>query len=891
VEVDLISKPGTPKLPNILQCRKQLTLQLFILMFPILLTGQTWTGAVDSSWNNPANWNTNAVPTLSTEVFIPDVDLYPVVDAPAKAMTVHVQAGGDLKIRDSLIIKGEAFGFSLKNEGFIYNYGHILIGTSTETSHNGIENLGMFQNKVGGTIHINKTAVQGILNNTGASFVNEDSIVIGSVSSPGAQGIYNVGGSTFQNVSGGHISVNRSSNNGILNLATFNNQGELYIGGIASNGSDGIESNGLFTNDEGGDIKIFRSNDIGINLAGGTFDNADSITMGEDFGLGRYGIYVDAATFNNNAGGMIRINRASQIGFAVFSGAGTFNNFNHLTIGDVNLSAGTALSNLGEVNNKPDGVINLDRGYIQNNSTISNEGTINIGAVASVGGNGIYNSSGAVFTNKVDAIVNVDRSTSRAIQGQGTSTFDNFGLINIGVDDLSGDGINLNNFSNEVTGVVNINRAGTGIGGTFSNDGTVTIGEISAVTTLVNSAGFQNNTGGVLNGTGTIGTSNMNNNGGTIAPGYDSPGIISYSVSDIVNLTNSVLKIDVDGIGTEGIDYDKINKGIGSITLGGSLDLNVGYTPAVGDSVTIIKAFNIFGTFSSFTGMTEGWTIHYNSPEQGKVTLVYGHLWTGAIDSDWHTAGNWVPMEVPDSTSVVSIPDVANDPIISAFAEVNTLAAEPGAMLTLTAADTLRINGSSEVGLLNQGEVLIQGILNIGDTREVGDFGIRNESLFNLETGGVINIDQCVAGGIDNVAGGTINNNSNMFLGSTDAVGLTGILNEGAFNHLSGQISIDQCTAQGIQNVDGGVFINSATLNIGSTLPIGSYAVLNEGQFDNNTDATINLDNFSIGGFLHSLGHFSNQGIISSPAPNAGQFIFESSSLTDMDDGGEIRIN
>jgi hypothetical protein len=229
--------------------------------------------------------------------------------------------------------------------------------------------------------------------------------------------------------------------------------------------------------------------------------------------------------------------------------------------------------------------------------------------------------------------------------------------------------------------------------------------------------------------------------------------------------------------------------------------------------------------------------------------------------------------------------------VISALADANSIIVESGAVLTLMADDTLRINGATQDGISNQGEVQIHGVLNVGDESTVGNFGIRNEGLFFLQTGGEVNINNCVVGGVENVNGATFTIYSNMNVGTADTVGVTGILNEGAFNHLGGELAIDQSTSRGIHNLSDGVFTNSATISIGNTFPIGTHAVENEGQFDNNTDATINLANYSIGGFLHSMGHFTNQGLLNSTLPSAGQFVFESSSLTDMDDGGEIKIN
>jgi arabinan endo-1,5-alpha-L-arabinosidase len=57
----------------------------------------TWTGAVDSNWNNPANWDKNIVPYINTKVILPSgLNNYPHLQSPAYCNIIHFGAGAEL---------------------------------------------------------------------------------------------------------------------------------------------------------------------------------------------------------------------------------------------------------------------------------------------------------------------------------------------------------------------------------------------------------------------------------------------------------------------------------------------------------------------------------------------------------------------------------------------------------------------------------------------------------------------------------------------------------------------------------------------------------------------------------------------------------------------------
>jgi hypothetical protein len=72
------------------------------------------------------------------------------------------------------------------------------------------------------------------------------------------------------------------------------------------------------------------------------------------------------------------------------------------------------------------------------------------------------------------------------------------------------------------------------------------------------------------------------------------------------------------------------------------------------------------------------------------------NTWSGAIDNDWNTAGNWSCGSIPVITTDVIIPNVANDPIVMNFptALANTLTLGTGSSLLVNFGFELQLNST-----------------------------------------------------------------------------------------------------------------------------------------------------------------------------------------------------
>ncbi|MBL0025271.1 MAG: hypothetical protein IPO98_09815 [Saprospiraceae bacterium] len=238
--------------------------------------------------------------------------------------------------------------------------------------------------------------------------------------------------------------------------------------------------------------------------------------------------------------------------------------------------------------------------------------------------------------------------------------------------------------------------------------------------------------------------------------------------------------------------------------------------------------------------------------------------WTGTNGASWTDPGNW-SAGVPDAADDVTIPDVANDPVIAGTtsALAKSVEVQSGAILTIGATASLTVNGSKLISGLttafyNNGTVENNGQLILGNISILGDIGIRNESIFNNNAGAEISIDRSTYGGLYNRLG-TFTNAAKITIGANASVGSYGIQNQSTFNNNAGaEISIDRSFNFGMFN--GGTFTNAAKITIGAIAPtsVGAYGILNQSTFDNTAGAEISIDRSTDSGLYNEAGTFTN---------------------------------
>ena len=94
------------------------------------------------------------------------------------------------------------------------------------------------------------------------------------------------------------------------------------------------------------------------------------------------------------------------------------------------------------------------------------------------------------------------------------------------------------------------------------------------------------------------------------------------------------------------------------------------------------------------------------------------YIWTGASDTDWNTAGNWLGGIIPSSSSIITIPAVTNQPVIASgtsvtIDNVSNLIFDTGSSITVDG--TLKLTGDftidSKITEASSGNLIISGTL------------------------------------------------------------------------------------------------------------------------------------------------------------------------------------
>ncbi|MEO1260814.1 MAG: MopE-related protein [Bacteroidota bacterium] len=283
----------------------------------------------------------------------------------------------------------------------------------------------------------------------------------------------------------------------------------------------------------------------------------------------------------------------------------------------------------------------------------------------------------------------------------------------------------------------------------------------------------------------------------------------------------------------------------------------------------------------------------------GLFTFSAQAQWTGAVNSDWNNAGNWVGGNIPSSVDFVFIDPSTRNPVISTSVTLYGIQINPGAGLTINSSGKLSLrNFDPRLAILdNRGSVTNNGEINIISFASE-DYAILNEGTFVNEaptngSGGVININDISGRGINNISGYTFENlggtitleteedailNDGTFLNETtdqgtatiniEAGGDDGIVTSGAFTNRDGVINIGQVSfgivGIGIVVSDGSFFNLKQFINGSPTISIDGTGgdgieVLEDATFlNNNGTITLGQNNIINGNGIENFGTFTN---------------------------------
>lgn len=279
---------------------------------------------------------------------------------------------------------------------------------------------------------------------------------------------------------------------------------------------------------------------------------------------------------------------------------------------------GTALTVNGSLNSNNHGGTGIDINE-DCSLTVAASGSITINNVE---GNGIEFSQNIVNNG---LILITDVTGKAGIEGKGTN--DNITFTNNGFITISG-------------GDSGIDLASDFL---FNNYGTVTVSNAGAL--VDDGSDFINY--GTFKGNGTVENGNnydfSTEPGSTLAPGTS---IGKLTFSNKVDFTGINLNIEINGVGTPGIDYDQIVVSSGGVILtGATLNLSGSYMPMSGDEFMILEKVSAGAITGTFSGLPSNFTISYTGGDGNDVTLsALGPLPVELIDFSAQTMQNEVKL-------------------------------------------------------------------------------------------------------------------------------------------------------------------------------------------------------------------------------------------------------
>jgi hypothetical protein len=375
-----------------------------------------------------------------------------------------------------------------------------------------------------------------------------------------------------------------------------------------------------------------------------TFTNEGTIRIGSRGIIGAQGIRLMKTTFTNTIAGRIFIDNTFDVdqlgnGFALFlTSASVFHNEGEITLGGTNSVAHGIDSPIDFIN---DGILtftNVDKDGVSAQTTIINNGTIDVsvGSVVEVKGTinnlgfmtldgkiiidqsidpvslniikGVINNSGFMTVFPDGSIIDNGVFTSEA-------SIRNYGLISIAkseIFDMTGTAF----LYNESTGIVNVEgQVNIALGGEFNSFGT-TQGDWN----ILKNGAFN---------------SEINSR---IAPGIGlnlpaGNGVGLLTANGSLDLMAGMLDIEAQGATAPLYDVLKITGSV-TITPDSKLSLMYGehngtmYAPADKDEITVIKSStSVSGRFAASNLLIpSGWVVKYDYPATGDVTLTYVQL-------------------------------------------------------------------------------------------------------------------------------------------------------------------------------------------------------------------------------------------------------------------------
>jgi autotransporter-associated beta strand protein len=558
-------------------------------------SSRTWDGGgADNNWATAANWSSNRLPVAGLDLIFPAgapadslVSTNNIAGLDARTLTFggkdYVIGGNAITLSDGINVDTTGSG----TLGPILNANITLTGAQTFTCNGpvgavfgGILTLPSFGLTVDGTNNLTfagqVTGGGGITKNGGGTL-----FLVGTGNNYTGNTIINSGIVEIQ-------STNSLGATGVSSFTIVQNGATLQLGPNAVNVPEMISLNGSGVAGIGA---LFAASCNAICSIAGSVSLASNTTIGATVGQ-----TVELSGPISSSSGLTKVG----------AGALWLNNSNSYT-GVTNISQGRmlvtnsgALGATGDSNNtvvSSGGVLDI------NSVTLAEDLTLNAGSTLTTSGGVVTPTLNGAMTLVGTPDINVSSSSTMTINGA-----------------IGGSG-GLRKYS---TGTLVLAGNNSYTGDTRNEAGTLLVNGDSGASHTVTVEG------GTLGGTGTVGS--IVTPGASIAPGA-SAGILNAASVSFGSF--GTFEIEIGGL-TVGTQYDQLNVLSTTASLNGTqltISFLNGFTPAIGDSFTILKTTggNITGQFAQGSSIVVGgrpFKITYNATS---IVLTAGPKITGTV--------------------------------------------------------------------------------------------------------------------------------------------------------------------------------------------------------------------------------------------------------------------
>ena len=475
-------------------------------------------------------------------------------------------------------------GTTLQFGGFYTVANAITLTTSGTIDTNG--NNGILNGVIGGPGGLTKEGSGTLILSdadtyTGGTTITGGTLALAGGGSLSSSGSVSVGaGATFDiselttNVTIGDLSGSGTVALGARTLIIDTSDSTTFSGTITDGGING-GSGGSLTKQGAGTLILSGAN----TYTGGTILNTGTIQVQNNSALGTGTLTLNGPDTTLQFG-------ASSLSLAngiILSNDGIIDtNGNNGTLSGL-ISGSSSLTKFGT------GTLTLTNANTYGGGTVIYAGTLALSGTGSLLSNGAVNVvSGATFdiTNSSSLT-----QTIGALSGAGEVTLGNNSLIvdTAGTSTFSGQIIGNGGLIKEGTGTLVLSGGNTFLGGAAINAGTLEVDGSMAL-----ASNFVVNNGGTLRGSGSLGATTVTS-GGTLAAGSASAlGTLTFSELALQTGSTTILRVN------SATSHDEIVS-TGTLSLGGNLSLTLGGGLLNGDTVTLIQAGTLIGSFADQT--------------------------------------------------------------------------------------------------------------------------------------------------------------------------------------------------------------------------------------------------------------------------------------------------